>query len=141
MRLIEGDEFAQSLDQNGERAGVTFALCRFLADTFEALFNVVHLPFGGTPEPGNQLSAGGGGILATSSRRLPPRNWGQPSRRIARPAIEPVIEYALADLVLGENLRHRNAVNILLAHSRDLLGRKFHDADLLFAAAVREWRL
>jgi hypothetical protein len=140
MRLIEGDEFAQSLDQNGERAGVTFALCRFLDDTFEALFNVVHLPFGGTPEPGNQLSAGGGGILATSSRCLPPRNWGQPSRRIARPAIEPVIEYALADLVLGENLRHRNAVNILLAHPRDGLGRRCHDSDLLFAAAVRDWR-
>jgi len=68
MRFIKGDEFAQGFHQNGERAGVAFTLRRYLADACEALFNLVHLPFGGTPEFGNQLPARFARALAASAR-------------------------------------------------------------------------
>jgi len=121
MRFIKGDEFAQGFHQNGERAGVAFTLRRYLADACEALFNLVHLPFGGTPEFGNQLPARFARVLAASARRTP-RDWREPSRRIRRATVDPVIKHALADAALGANLRNGNAVGILLPDARDGLG-------------------
>jgi hypothetical protein len=122
MRFIEGGEFAQGLDHHRKRASITFAIGRFLADAFEAFFDIPNLAFGCAPEAANQLAACFGRVVAAAPRRSPARDRRQSSRRIFRAAVEPIVKCALIDLVLGENLRDWNAVDILLAHPRDFLG-------------------